>query len=277
MANGSRLAAWEFFGAELRRRREDMGLSQAQLGAIVFVSGTYIGQFEQAIRKPQMELAIRFDEILKTDGIFERLYHKLIKDQPYTEYFAHVVELEQQATEIWQYAPMVVPGVLQTREYAKALYVASSPLATDKYIEDLVKGRMDRAQLLKDAARPVYWAVLHEAVLRIPVGGPETMAHQLDDIAALIRERKVLVQVMPFAAGPHPYMGKLLTLMEFADAPPTVYTEGVLSGNLLDEPAVVKRARKSYDLIRAAALSPEASLALIEATAEDYRQCASTT
>ena len=65
--------------------------------------------------------------------------------------------------------------------------------------------------------------------------------------------------------------------MEFEDAPPTAYTEGVYSGNLLDDPAVVKRAQEAYDLLRAAALSPEASLALIESAAEDYRRCASTT
>ncbi len=72
-------------------------------------------------------------------------------------------------------------------------------------------------------------------------------------------------------------MGKLMKLMEFDDAPPTVYTEGVLSGSLLDEPALVKRTRASYDHIRAAALSWEASLSLIESAAEDFRRCASST
>ncbi|MEU9899642.1 helix-turn-helix transcriptional regulator [Streptomyces phaeochromogenes] len=277
MANGSRQAAWEFFGTELKRRREDAGLTQADLGHRVFVSGGYIGQFEQAIRKPQLDVAKRIDEVLQTDGFFERLWRKLIKDQPYTEYFAHVVELERLATEICEYAPTVVPGLLQTREYAQAVFLAGNPLAADEYIEELLKGRMARTRLLKDATRPMYWVVLHETVLRVQVGGPAVMAHQLDHIAALVRERKALLQVLPFATGAHPAMGKMMKLMGFEDAPPTVYTEGVFSGNLLDEPAVVRRTQSSYDLIRAAALSSEASLTLIESAAEDHRRCASAT
>ncbi|GAA1429442.1 hypothetical protein GCM10009601_44770 [Streptomyces thermospinosisporus] len=156
MANGSRQAAWEFFGAELKRRREEAGFTQVELGARVFVSGGYIGQFEQAIRKPQLDVAQRIDEVLQTDGIFERLWRKLIKDQPYTEYFAHAVELERMATEICEYAPTVVPGLLQTREYARAMFVAGNPFAPDEHIEELIKGRMDRARVLKDATRPLF-------------------------------------------------------------------------------------------------------------------------
>ncbi|MER6106650.1 helix-turn-helix domain-containing protein [Streptomyces hirsutus] len=275
MANGSRQAAWEFFGTELKRRREESGFTQVELGARVFVSGGYIGQFEQAIRKPQLDVARRIDETLQTDGIFERMWRKLIKDQTYTEYFSHAAELERLATEICEYAPAVVPGLLQTREYARAMFLAGNPLATDEYIEELIKGRVDRTQILKDATRPVYWVVLHETVLRASVGGPAIMAHQLDHIAALMRQRTVLLQMLPFSVGAHPAMGKMMWLMEFEDAPPTVYTEGVFSGSLLDEPALVKRIRASYDHIRAAALSPEASLPLIESAAEDYRRCAS--
>ncbi|WP_030382062.1 MULTISPECIES: helix-turn-helix domain-containing protein [unclassified Streptomyces] len=277
MANGSRQAAWEFFGTELKRRREDAGLTQADLGMRVFVSGGYIGQFEQAIRKPQLDVAQRIDTALQTDGIFERLWRKLIKDQPYREYFAHAAELERLATEICEYAPAVVPGLLQTREYARAVFLGNNPLATEEYLEELIKGRMDRTQLLKDAARPMYWAVLHEAVLRIAIGGPTVMARQLDHLAALMRERTVVLQVLPFAAGAHPEMGKMMKLMEFEDTPPTVYTEAVLSGNLLDEPTLVSRTRSSYDLLRAVASSPETSLTLIESAAEDYRRCAGTT
>lgn len=277
MANGSRLAAWEFFGAELRRRREDMGLSQAQLGALVFVSGTYIGQFEQAIRKPQMDLAIRFDEILQTDGIFERLCIGLINDRRYADYFAKAAELEALATKICEFSHALVPGLLQTEEYARAITVATNPLATEEYIADKVDGRMDRSRILKDATRPVYWAILHENSLRIPVGGPAAMARQLDHIAALVRERTVMVQVLPYSVGAYAVMTGDLRLMEFDDAPPTAYTEAVYSGNLLDDPAVVKHAYAAYDLLRAAALSPEASLTLIESAAEDHRRCASTT
>ncbi|MGW7248640.1 helix-turn-helix domain-containing protein [Streptomyces decoyicus] len=277
MANASRQAAWEYWGAELKRRREESGLTQEALGRQVFVSGGYIGQFEQAIRKPQLDVALRIDEVLQTDGFFERTWRKLIDDQRYPDYFAAAAELERLATKICDCEALIVPGLLQTGAYTEALMLAGNPLATDEYIKDKVHARLDRAIVLKDTTRPLYWAILHEAVLRVPVGGPTVMAEQLEHIARLARERKILVQVVPFAAGAYPLMGKMLTLMEFADAPPTAYTEGVYSGNLLDDPAVVKRVQESYDLLRAAALSPEASLSLLGSAAEDYRRCASTT
>ncbi|WP_420033588.1 helix-turn-helix domain-containing protein [Streptomyces sp. cg28] len=277
MANGSRQAAWEFFGQELKRRREEAGLTQVELGIRVFVSGGYIGQFEQAIRKPQLDVAQRIDEVLQSDGIFERMWRSLIDDHRYAEYFAAAAELEAQATKICDFEPFVIPGLLQTPDYARAITLASNPLATEEYVEATVTARLERVRILDDATRPVYWSILHETALRVPVGGRTAMARQLDHIAATARDRRALVLVLPYSTGAHAQMGKSLRLMEFEDAPPAAYTEAVYSGNLLDDPAVVKRSQAAYDLLRAAALPPEASLALIESAAEDYRRCASTT
>lgn len=277
MANGSRQAAWEFFGAELKRRREDAGLTQSALGLQVFVSGAYIGQFEQAIRKPQLDVAQRIDEILQSDGIFERMCRKLIDDKRYADYFATVVELEALATRICEFAPTLFPGLLQTAAYARAVTLAANPFVTDEYVEEIVGARLERAGILRDTTRPEYWVVLHENALYIPVGGPATMAQQLSHVAKLMRAREVLVMVLPYEAGAHAAMVGDLRLMAFEDAPPTAYTETSFSGTLVDEPAVVMRAQRAYDLLRGAALSPEASLALVESAAEDYRRCASTT
>ncbi|MEV3860203.1 helix-turn-helix transcriptional regulator [Streptomyces sp. NPDC050095] len=276
-SNGSRQAAWEFFGLELKRCREDAGLTQVELGLRVFVSGGYIGQFEQAIRKPQLDVARRIDDALQTDGIFERMWRSLIDDHRYADYFAEVVELERLATRICEFAPTVVPGLLQTAAYARAVTIAANPFVTDAYVEEKVNGRRERAQILADATRPEYWVILHENVLRTPVGGPAVMAEQLEHIAEMLRQRTVWVTVIPYEAGAHASMAGSLKLMEFEDAPPVAYTETAFSGTLIDDPAVVKRAQRAYDLLRVAALSPEASLALIESAAEDYKRCASTT
>ncbi|GGX03249.1 hypothetical protein GCM10010353_18430 [Streptomyces chryseus] len=115
------------------------------------------------------------------------------------------------------------------------------------------------------------WAVLHETVLRVPVGGETLMARQLTHIARLVHDERILAQVLPFSAKAHAASGSMFALMTFAAAPPVAYSEGQYSGQLLDTPAMVAKYQLSYDLIRAAALSPEASLALIESVAEDYR------
>lgn len=277
MARGKQQDAWVFFGELLKERRESAGLSQEELGRRVFVSGAYIGLFEQGIRKPQKDVAQRIDEVLQTGGIFERTWRKLIDKSPYASYFTEVAELEAVATKLCEFAPTVVPGLLQTAEYARALTVAVHPFAADDYIEEKVTSRMERAWILQGPTRPEYWVVLHENAVLTPVGGPTVMAQQLDHITAIVRARSALVTVLPRSVGAHAHMTGTLKLMEFEDQPPTAYTETEFSGTLLDDPAVVKQAQRAYDLLRVAAMSPEASLALIQSAAEDFRRCASTT
>ncbi|MEE1818176.1 helix-turn-helix transcriptional regulator [Streptomyces sp. NPDC090082] len=276
MAKGRQDERWRFFGELLKEHRETAGLSQNELGGLVFVSGAYIGLFEQGIRKPQLDVAERIDSVLQTGGIFERTVRDLINKSPYASYFHEVAELEAVATKICEFAPTVVPGLLQTREYIRAVTVAANPFATEQYIEEKVTSRRDRARILDDATRPEFWVVLHENAVRTPVGSPAIMADQLDHIATLIRDRWVLVTVIPRSAGAHASMNGMLRLMEFEDQPPTAYTETSFTGTLLDDPAVVRRAQRAYDLLRVTALSPAESLALIESAAEDFRRCAST-
>ncbi|MEU8886456.1 helix-turn-helix transcriptional regulator [Streptomyces sp. NPDC048442] len=277
MANTSRKKEWEHFGEELKLRRERAGLTQDALGLMVFVSGGYIGQFEQAVRKPQLDVAQRIDQALQTDGFFERTWRKLITDSRYVHYFSVVVDLEPLATSIYEFEGGVVPGLLQIPAYARALTVNARPELSDTEILQAVEGRMERQHILDDPTGPLYWAVLHETALRTPVGGPAVMIEQLEKITASIFSRRIMVQVIPFSEGAYPSMGKPLRLMEFSDAPPLAYTEGLFVGELLDDPAVVKKAQRTYDLLRAAALSPEVSLQLIESAAEDYRRCISST
>ncbi|MEW1718433.1 helix-turn-helix transcriptional regulator [Streptomyces sp. NPDC093109] len=276
MAKGERPGAlgrlkigWEFFGSELKRQRESAGLTQHQLGERVFCSGSYIGQFEAGFRKPQLDLAERIDVELRTGGLLGRMCAALINSSPYANYFAEAVYLESLAVSIRQYAPVFVPGILQTRAYARAVFLAAQPLAPEEKIEELVVTRLERGKLLNHPTTPLLWVVLDESVLRREVGGPAVMHEQLTYIAQLMRRRRILVQVLPLDTGAPP-IGALLKLMTFEDMPPVAYEEGSKTGNLLDDPAVVDQCELAYDLARAAALSPERSLALIESAAEEY-------
>jgi transcriptional regulator with XRE-family HTH domain len=257
-----------FYGAELRRLREAAGLSQEQLGERVFCSGTYVGQFESATRRPQPEVSKLFDDVLGSGKHFQRLC-ELARRSKHPEYFADAAELEKLAKTISEYAPMLVPGLLQTEAYARALTRATLPLTPQEEVEEHVRARIDRQRLLSEPTAPYLWAMLHETVLRVPMGGPSVMREQLLHIADLGRSHRVLVQVLPFAAAADASMHGMASMMVFDDAPPVVYTEDAITGRLIDEPALVERYETSYDLVRAAALSPKASLALIESAAKD--------
>ncbi|MFD7867106.1 helix-turn-helix domain-containing protein [Streptomyces sp. NPDC059783] len=256
-------------GAELRHRREAAGLSQTELGAPLFVSGSFIGQLESGVRRMQMDQAVKFDELLGADGFFVRNCRALKKSK-YPDHFAEAAEAEARATEIKEYAPQLIPGLLQTEAYARAVFEAGRPTATDSVIDDLVAARLERAQILADPTVPMLWVVLDEAVLRRTVGGPRTMAAALRHIVGLSRQRRIIVQVLPFSAGGHAAMGGGLKLMSFPDEPPLAYLDGLGAGQLLDDPATVSSYELTYDLVVANAIPPAASLALIESVAEDY-------
>lgn len=186
-------------GAELRHRREEAGLSQAELGAPLFVSGSFIGQLESGVRRMQMDQAEKFDEVLGADGFFVRNCAALKKSK-YPDHFAEAAEAEARAITIKEYAPQLIPGLLQSETYARAVFREYQPTAVASAIDDLVAARLERAQLLADPTQPMLWAVLDEAVLRRTVGGPGVMSGALHHVATLVQQHRIIVQVLPFSA-----------------------------------------------------------------------------
>ncbi|WP_327696599.1 helix-turn-helix domain-containing protein [Streptomyces sp. NBC_00459] len=258
-----------FLGAELRHAREAAGLSQDELGRPLFVSGSFIGQMEAGTRRMMHEYAVQIDQILGTKDFFERNCAALAKSK-YPDHFAEAAEAEAVATAIRQYAQLLIPGLLQTKAYAEAVFRAYKPLAQAAEIDKDVANRLDRARLLDNPTTPLLWSVLDEAVLRRVVGGPAVMAEALRHVAALIRQHRIIVQVLPFGAGAHASMHGSLKLMEFEGAPPLSFVEAPDMGKLQDDPATVSRHTLMFNLLQAAALSPQDSLALIESVAHDY-------
>ncbi|MFE5517790.1 Scr1 family TA system antitoxin-like transcriptional regulator [Streptomyces virginiae] len=256
-------------GAELRVARERAGLSQAELGERLFVSGSFIGQLEAGTRRMHLDFARQIDDILDTDGFFVRNCGAAAKSK-YPDHFAEAAEAEARAKTIRDYAPQLLPGLLQTEAYARSVCRAYQPTATEEVINELVESRLVRAALLADPTTPMLWCVFDEAVLRREVGSSKVMAEALRHVIALIKSHRIIVQVIPFSAGAHAGMMGLIKLMSFDDAPPLSYAEGNGTGQLFDDPATVARHVLNYDLLTASALPPRESLAMIESAAKDY-------
>ncbi|MGW8989497.1 helix-turn-helix domain-containing protein [Streptomyces zhihengii] len=262
-----------FYGKELRWKREEAGLTLTQLVEGSFYGPSHLSEIERGERRMPAELASHVDRVLGTDGFFQRRCEDVrnARRRGHARYFERVLEAEKHAESIEEWCPTLIPGLLQTDAYARAVVRAAHPMAPDADVEEKVNARMARASLFEDGQSPEYWAILPESLLRQPVLAPEQAAEQLWHIAALATQRRIVPQVLPGNCGAHPLMLGTAMIMAFPDAPPLVYTEAQYSGDTIDDPALVKQYRKAYDRLRAAALPPEASLALIERAAEDHR------
>ncbi|MGW7079666.1 helix-turn-helix domain-containing protein [Streptomyces sp. NPDC054866] len=262
-----------FYGAELRFKREAAGLTLEQLADGSYRGISFLSQIERGERRMPRDLAQHVDEKLRTDGFFQRRCEDARKARQggHAEYFADVAEMERYAESIEDWAPMIVPGLLQTRAYAERVVRISLPWLRPGTVEKQVTARMERASLWEREEPPAFWAILHESLIRRPLLPPGQMSNLLEHILTVIQSAQGVLQILPGTSTAHPFMMGMTRTMTFPDAPPVVYTEGLHSGQLIDYPSLVKDYRKSYDLLRAAALSPEASLAMIEAAAEDYR------
>ncbi|GHJ35139.1 helix-turn-helix transcriptional regulator [Streptomyces sp. TS71-3] len=257
------------YGEELRLRREAAGLTQVALGELVVLSPSMIAHIEAGRRKPQLEDARRLDRVLNTGGFFER-YLDSLDVVEVADHFVAALEAEQTAIAISEYAVSLVPGILQTPAYAREVYRTSQPNPIPSEIDKLVVNRVRRAEILKDPLSPTMWFVLNENVIRTEVGGPKAMAEQLQHILALAHGGRILVQVVPRSSGAHACMNSMLSLMRFDDSPDLAYVEGLYTGNLIDDPAMVQKCKDAYDLARASALSPDASQDLLGKVAEEY-------
>ncbi|MCI3274838.1 helix-turn-helix transcriptional regulator [Streptomyces cylindrosporus] len=255
----------DYFGYELRRKREEAGLRLNDLGSAIFCTGSLIGQIETAKKVPTREFAERVDAALMTDGGFSRLVGLVLRSQ-LPSWFQPYAELEAKATYISTYQAQVVYGLLQTEAYARALLATG---VTDK-LDEMVAARMERQRILAREQPPLTWIVLDEAAIRRPIGGHEVMREQLAHLAGFLDHKWVRIQVLPFAVGQHASLAGSFNTLRFDDHPDLVYTEDLISGHMTANPDTVREAALRYAHLQASALSVEDSAALITRVMEEH-------
>ncbi|MEU6866950.1 helix-turn-helix transcriptional regulator [Streptomyces sp. NPDC046876] len=256
------------YGDWLKDKRKAAGLTQQALADAAIMTRSHIAHIEAGRRIPSREDARRLDRALGTGDVLSSFLPS--DDIAVSDRFEDARRLEQQATEIREFALSLVPGILQTERYMRAVLTTAFPPWSDEECDRVVVTRLRRAQVLTSPNTLAVWVVLDEAVLRRHVGGPDVMAEQLMHIAAMGDESRIRVHVLPNEVGAHTLQASMLTLMRFADQPPAAYTEGVRTAKLHDSPTMVEQLYAAYDLVLGDALPQRESLALLRATAKEY-------
>ncbi|WP_112467841.1 helix-turn-helix domain-containing protein [Streptomyces triticisoli] len=269
-------------GQELRRLRELKGMTAEEVAERLLVSQSKISRLENGRR------SISQRDVRDLCGVYEVEDHRVVEslmqmakdsrqqgwwhsfgDIPYSVY----IGLETDAASLRIYDPQVVPGLLQTRQYAEALITGALPETAPADIEKRVQVRMRRQERISAAENPLrLWTVLDEAALRRAVGNRSLMREQLEHLVEQSRLPHVTVQVIPFEMGAHPGLNGQYAILEFPDAADSsvVYIEGVTSDLYLEKANDVQKYSVMYEHLRAQALNVEQSRQFIAKIAKDY-------
>ena len=261
----------DFFGAEVRRWRTAAGLSQEQLGQKVGYSGAQVGKVETSERAPSQDFAEGCDRALPSaGGLFGRLYQLARRwDGGYPAWFAQWVEAERRATSLRTWEPLLIPGLLQTPDYARALFLAWQGADTDDQLDQLVSARIERQAIFQRPRPPSLWAVLDEGVLRRCIGSPKVIHDQLVHLLTVSDRSTIRVQIVPAEVGAHVGLLGAFSMAAFENAPGIVYLESPDQGQTTERPVVVAKISEIFDLVRVEALPRGASRDLIMKVAEE--------
>jgi transcriptional regulator with XRE-family HTH domain len=189
----------------------------------------------------------------------------------YNEVFTGAfVGLESDASSLHTHQALLVPGLLQTAGYTRAVVRATRPDAAEAEVERRVEARVTRQKLLTDAHPPEYWAVIDEAVLCRTVGGPAVMREQLERLVEVAALPHVTLQVVPFEAGAHAGMDSPFLILGFPEQadPDVVYVEYTTTGVYLEQQSDVHRYTLMFDHLRAAALKPDDTVEMVKRAAD---------
>ncbi|MFI6286056.1 helix-turn-helix domain-containing protein [Streptomyces sp. NPDC051018] len=269
-------------GQELRRLREIKGMTAEEVADRLLVSQSKISRLENGRR------SISQRDVRDLCGVYEVDDHRVVDslmqmakdsrqqgwwhafgDIPYSVY----IGLETDAASLRVYEPQVIPGLLQTQQYAEALIAGALPESSPSDIDKRVSVRMRRQGRIKEAEQPLrLWAVIDEAALRRVIGGTNLMREQLEYLVEIAQLPHVTVQVLPFDMGAHPGINGQYAILEFPDTSDSsvVYIEGVTSDLYLEKANDVHKYTVMYEHLRAQALNVDQTKVFIENIAKEY-------
>lgn len=271
-------------GAELKRLREDAGLSLRQAAERTKFSTSKISRIETA------KGAIQGDDVYtlcKAYGVSLEVAEDLIERTRQSRHsawwheyspdalgnFADFIELELDAQRVHEFEADTIPGQLQTSAYAEAVIRLGRPDLSDEVVEQRVALRMERQQQRADDS-PHMWAILDEAALLRPVGGPAVMADQLEHLAQLARHPRTKIQVIPLSVPGHASLGVPFTLLTLRGGQEYTYRDGARGGSYTDDADEVSVYREIWSLLSATAADFDRSLVLINQAEAKHRRAA---
>ena len=271
-------------GRQLQALREKARMSYADAAEVIYSSEWTVRRMERAEGglKPLMVKALLIaygvTDVREIDSFLSLAreaskpgwWHRYGDVLP--DWFKVAVGLEESASLIRAYEPQVVPGLLQTEAYIRAIAAANFPAETHEESERRVALRLARQELLIRPAPPDYWVVLEETALRRPVGGTDVIREQIKHLIDRAAQPNITIQVIPFAAGWHPAMYGMFNIFRFPDnsMPDVVYSEALTSATYLNKPEETTQYAEALDRMAAQAATPDQTITFLRQILKEH-------
>ncbi|CAM5521055.1 hypothetical protein [Streptomyces afghaniensis 772] [Streptomyces afghaniensis] len=259
------------FGEVLRHFREAALLTQEGLARQIPCDRSHVARVEAGTRVPQEGFAKKCDELLGTGGVLLRLWGRIdwYPQVEHPDWFRRRAEMDEVAVALREYQERLIPGLLQTGDYVRALF---RRVASGEEVEERAHARLSWQRRFLGEGGPLYIAVLDESCLRNVVGSPEIMRDQCAHLLRIGQRPNVRIQVAPASFSELLRPNVSMSLIELPDGHRWVYSESLDRGHFNDDPSVYTRHSHTYDVLRADALSARESAALISDAMKGYEQ-----
>ncbi|MFF6900389.1 helix-turn-helix domain-containing protein [Streptomyces hydrogenans] len=253
------------FGAVVQALREHAGLSRAEFAELVRFSKHTVESVEQGRRMPDEAFVDRGDAALGNTGALRRSAPFLSRAEAgLAVWFRRWARLEKVAVSLCTYECRLVPGLLQSEAYARAVFEGTIPLLTDRKLEVQLTARQKRQLMLRERSTVPFSFIVEEHVFRRRFGGAEDMRELLGHVLEISALRNVTLQIVPMEAGLHACLDGTVRLLETPEGRRYGYSEGQQNGRLITDPKEVRLLHQRYDTLRSQALNPKESRGLLE-------------
>ncbi|MEV7534382.1 helix-turn-helix domain-containing protein [Streptomyces hydrogenans] len=253
------------FGAVVQALREHAGLSRAEFAELVRFSKHTVESVEQGRRMPDEAFVDRGDAALGNTGALRRSAPFLSRaEASLAVWFRRWARLEKVAVSLCTYECRLVPGLLQSEAYARAVFEGTIPLLTDRKLDTQLTARQKRQRMLLERPTVPFSFIVEEHVFRRRFGSAEEMRELLDHVLEASAPRNVTLQVVPLEAGLHACLDGAIQLLETPDGRRLGYSEGQQNGRLINDHKEVRLLHQRYDTLRSQALNPKESRGLLE-------------
>ncbi|WP_405654519.1 Scr1 family TA system antitoxin-like transcriptional regulator [Streptomyces sp. NBC_00019] len=252
------------FGAVLQALREHAGLSREEFGDLVGFSKHTVASVELGRRMPDVVLVERGEEATGNTGALRKSFPKLARQPGLAAWFRQWAALEQMAITLYTYECRMVPGLLQTEAYARALFVGQLPPLDDAQIEERWTARAERQKLLRERPNTAFSFILEEHLFLRRTGGIDVTRELIDHVLEIGTLRNVDIQLMPLAHGTHAGLAGPMQLLETPEIRRFAYNESQRAGLFISDPQEISVLHRRYATMRSQALTLQDSVSLLE-------------